>query len=182
MDVAIPLMILRPSRWAGSRAAKESSTSTMSATSRVTPLPLRIATPTWAPLERAGVVDPVADHRDVVALPAQGRDQPFLVLGGDPTEHRGAGDEPVDGGVVEAVERGAGHRLARVEPGAGGERGDGAGVVAGEHLDRDAVSRNRAIVAATSGRSSSARATIATGSRSGSCRAALGVAEPAGRA
>ena len=50
IDVAIPLMIFRPSRWAGRRAAKESSTRTMSATSRVTALPLRMATPTCAAL------------------------------------------------------------------------------------------------------------------------------------
>jgi hypothetical protein len=50
IDTAMPLMIRRPSRWAGSSAAKESSTSTMSATSRVTALPLRMATPTCAPL------------------------------------------------------------------------------------------------------------------------------------
>ena len=50
IDTAMPLMMRRPSRCAGSSAAKESSTSTMSATSRVTALPLRMATPTCAPL------------------------------------------------------------------------------------------------------------------------------------
>ena len=50
VDVAMPVMIRRPCRRAGSSAAIESSTSTMSATSRVTALPLRIATPTWAAL------------------------------------------------------------------------------------------------------------------------------------
>ena len=38
------------------------------------------------------------------------------------------------------------HGLAGVEPGLGGERGDGAGVVAGKHLERHAVPRKRAIV------------------------------------
>ena len=106
-------MIRRPSRWAGSSAAKESSISTMSATSRVTALPLRIATPTWARLERAGVVDAVADHGDVAALPAQRRDDALLLLGRDPAEHGRAGDQPVELGVVEPVERGAGHRRRR---------------------------------------------------------------------
>ena len=41
-------------------------------------------------LERAGVVDAVADHGDVAALPAQRVDDPLLLLGGDPAEHRGA--------------------------------------------------------------------------------------------
>ena len=58
IDIAMPLMIRRPSRWAGSSAAKESSTSTMSATSRVTPLPLRIATPTWARLSARASLTP----------------------------------------------------------------------------------------------------------------------------
>ena len=58
IDTAMPLMICRPSRWAGSRAAKESSTSTMSATSRVTALPLRMATPTWARLSALASLTP----------------------------------------------------------------------------------------------------------------------------
>jgi hypothetical protein len=48
IDVPIPLMIRRPSCWAGRSAARESSVSTMSATSRATALPLFIATPTCA--------------------------------------------------------------------------------------------------------------------------------------
>ena len=44
-EMAMPLMICRPSRRAGSSAARESSTRT---TSRATLLPLRFATPKWA--------------------------------------------------------------------------------------------------------------------------------------
>ena len=58
IDTAMPLMMRRPSRWAGSSAAKESSTSTMSATSRVTALPLRMATPTWAALSARASLTP----------------------------------------------------------------------------------------------------------------------------
>lgn len=58
IEIAIPLMIRRPSACAGSSAANESSTSTMSATSRVTALPLRIATPTWAPLSARASLTP----------------------------------------------------------------------------------------------------------------------------
>ena len=58
IDVAMPLMIRRPSCCAGSRAAKESSVRMMSATSRVTALPLRMATPTWAVLRARASLTP----------------------------------------------------------------------------------------------------------------------------
>ena len=58
IEMAMPLMIRRPSRWAGCSAANESSTSTMSATSRVTALPLRIATPTCAALSARASLTP----------------------------------------------------------------------------------------------------------------------------
>jgi hypothetical protein len=47
-EMAMPLMMRRPSLRAGSSAARESSSRTMSATSRATALPLRMATLTSA--------------------------------------------------------------------------------------------------------------------------------------
>lgn len=58
VEVAIPLMIRRPRRRVGSNAPRESSTRTMSATSRVTALPLPMATPTWAALSARASLTP----------------------------------------------------------------------------------------------------------------------------
>ncbi len=58
IEVPMPEMIRRPSCRAGSSAVSESSVSTMSATSRVTALPLRIATPTWARLSARASLTP----------------------------------------------------------------------------------------------------------------------------
>ena len=48
MEMTIPPMIRRPSCRAGRSCSNSSPASTTSATSRVTGLPLPIATPTWA--------------------------------------------------------------------------------------------------------------------------------------
>jgi hypothetical protein len=102
----------------------------------VTALPLRIATPTWAPLRA---------RASFSALPAQQRDDALLLLRGDAAEDGRGGYDAVKGGVVEAVEAveavelRAGDGWPGIEPGPGGQRGDGARVVAGEDLQGDPV-------------------------------------------
>ena len=137
-------MMRRPSVRAGGSVANESSSSTMSATSRVTELPLRIATPTCALLQRAGVVDAVADHRDLVPCAAQRGDDPFLLLRGDAAEDAVGGDRLVEGRRSAAVLVEVGELADRRSPGASrpARRASAATVsrvVAGEDLHRDTL-------------------------------------------
>ena len=105
-----------------------------------------------------------------MALAAQGGDDPFLLLGGDPAEDGGAGDEPVQAaGVVEAVELGAGERLAAGQPGLRASAATVRGSSPEITLTATPSRAEAAKVSATSGRSSSANATSATGSSAGSC-------------
>ena len=90
-------------------------------------------------LEGARVVDAVADHRHVAALPAQGADDALLLFRRDPAEDGGPRDHLVQFGVGQRVEVGPVDRRAAVEPGLPGQGGDRAGVVAGQHLEGHAL-------------------------------------------
>ena len=58
IEVPTPAMMRRPSIRAGGSVVNESSSRTMSATSRVTGLPERMATPTWARLRARASLTP----------------------------------------------------------------------------------------------------------------------------
>ena len=90
-------------------------------------------------LQRRRVVDSIAGHGDDRAIGLERPDDPQLMLGAGAREHR----YPLDGhcqlGIGQAIELGADHPLemvGQIELAANGKRG--CGVIAGDHLDRDA--------------------------------------------
>ena len=130
-------------------------------------------------LQRAGVVDAVADHRDVAALPAQRQRRSAPSARARPARRPSGGRRARPGRRRDSSCSRPACTGSRVgQAGAGGERGDGVRVVAGEHLERDARPRRTGrACSATSGRSSSASATTASGSSAGSDGPPVGVAQ-----
>ena len=111
-------MVARDSRIAVTTPASEPEIRVMSAASIATSVPVPMARPTSACGQRGGVVDAVADHADPAALGLQAADLAGLVLG----QH--LGQHPADADLA-------------------GDRGGGAGVVAGDHDDVDAEPAQR---------------------------------------
>ena len=90
-------------------------------------------------LQRRDVVDAVADHADVAPLGLERLHEAPLAVGRDPPHDRGLARQLAHarrvGRELAPVDRLPAHRDA----GVGGDRGDGRGRVAGDHLDLDAL-------------------------------------------
>ena len=168
IDEPTPAMIRRPSVRAGGSAANESSSSTMSATSRVTELPVRIATPTCARLSARASLTP----SPIIATWCPRRRSDATICSFCSGAIRPKTAVGVHG-LVEGVgrpragERRPGDR-GRVEPGAAGEGGDGAGSSPERTLTATPSAAKPARSSVTPSRSSSASATSATARRRGS--------------
>ena len=87
-------------------------------------------------LQRRGVVDAVAGHRDHVALLLEQPDQADLVLGRHPRDHPDLVELAQELLVAHRGELGAGDRPA-LDAELAGDRGGRRGVVAGDHPDPD---------------------------------------------
>ena len=134
--------VARPCSMAATIVAKSSSSSTRSAASRATSVPLRpMAMPMSAAWQRGPVVDAVAGHRDDVATRLERTGDAELVLGRDPGDH--------DAVVVEQcaaapARRRAGRRRSSTglpalrQPDLPRDRRRRRRMVAGDHRDADA--------------------------------------------